>query len=1054
MVPGRFPAILGSVRAGPIATFLLSCLPAFGAGAPPPLTLSGFDTAGRPVLSQPNPANQVARLEASADLSHWSELARLHGAFQRFPDISPPGSIRFYRTFVTPQTNDDDWKNHALYPLDPLLSPAPGWDRFEPRWLKFAIVLGEPYRVHFQDSTKYAFHYDFAAKRLAAFQGMTRAAFDAVSLRREGQQVVLGAVLYAPTDNLPEIAVQFVGQDPYPREDIARWFELVRAVIELQTAASFYYFPTYEQEAVARANATYFAQRGITVSSAARWVTADECYAPGWALGRLVFVPVADLPGAYATGRLRPDDILLVDTVPAEVPPVAGIIALSPATPNSHVALLAQSFGIPFVFPAAPELQERLRAWDGQEIILRALENWGASELKAVNLEGQLTPELRRDLLALKAPPRLNLTPVAASGAIHRPADGLRPADIRFVGGKAANFGLLRRAVPANSPSPALAFTFDLWNAFLDQLLPGGTTLRARIQAELADFAWPPDMARLQSALARIRELFTDTADFSPAQRAAILDALQAGGFMPDRKIRFRSSTNVEDSEQFSGAGLYDSFSGCLADDLDGDADGPSACDPAETRERGVFRALRRVYASFYNDNAFLERLRHGVDESTVGMAVLVHHSTPDEFELANGVATAVISRGTTPGDRAATFRLVSQPGAFPVTNPEPNGLPEEVQVSLWSTNDAWLTFVRQSSLLPLGGHVLDWESEYRALVRLLDRAARAYEAEFPAKRQLTLDFEYKKVAPTGELRLKQIREVPPAASVVPPTGWLFNETNRWGVLQGEFGDVFANHRLKSFWRLQTANLALARSNLTTTFYRDIEAQVLDAWRPTTVVGELGAFPGFQHRRMEDAVADTWTWGDGAARRQFQLRTLLPIEPAARSGPLVFLTDGALQLEVTHATPQPVLDWQGATNRLVDTVMLEPVEPVSARSLRQHRTIRGKGLVAETSFYWPPNPTGPVAGYTAPVQAWIETVITGLTSRPITLRGEFSQTYHAGHHNFWEDFVFDPHLEESLDPELLDELVARNIRAIVGSVSFDETQSLWIWGLDDRLRRW
>ena len=104
--------------------------------------------------------------------------------------------------------------------------------------------------------------------------------------------------------------------------------------------------------------------------------------------------------------------------------------------------------------------------------------------------------------------------------------------------------------------------------------------------------------------------------------------------------MRIRSSTNVEDSEEFSGAGLYDSYSGCLADEFDVDEIGPSLCDPNEPNERGVFRAIRRVFASFYNQNAFLERIRYSVNESEVGMALLAHHSFPDEIELANGVAT------------------------------------------------------------------------------------------------------------------------------------------------------------------------------------------------------------------------------------------------------------------------------------------------------------------------------------------------------------------------------------------------------------------------------
>ena len=128
----------------------------------------------------------------------------------------------------------------------------------------------------------------------------------------------------------------------------------------------------------------------------------------------------------------------------------------------------------------------------------------------------------------------------------------------------------------------------------------------------------------MRKDLTDIRELIKTEGMFSEEQRSAVLAALEP--FDANRKIRFRSSTNVEDSDQFVGAGLYDSFSGCVADDTDANDDGPSHCDPEKDGERGVFRAIRKVYASFYNDNAFLERLRHGVDETAAGMAVLVYY--------------------------------------------------------------------------------------------------------------------------------------------------------------------------------------------------------------------------------------------------------------------------------------------------------------------------------------------------------------------------------------------------------------------------------------------
>lgn len=1037
----------------PVRGWLWLVLAVSATGAEPVrLEFAGFDAAGRPRLAQANASHVVTRLEASTNLVHWVEIARLHGAFDGFPDLTASGAdLRFYRARQTPRTADDDWKNHAQFPADPLLSPEPGWDRFEPRWLKFILLPAEPGRVYFQDSTKYPFHYDFAVARLAAFRGMSRAEFDAVTLRRQGQQAVLGAVLFAPGE-LGEIGIQLVGLDPYPPEQVAAWFEQVTAVIEAPAGVSRFYFPTYEQQAVAEAHRDFFTRRGIRIGSTARWVADDACYAPGWALGRLVSVPVAELSAAYGDGRLRPEDVLLLDAVPAEVPPVAGLLTLTPATPNSHVAILARSFGVPFAWIASEAERERLTRWAGQEVVLRVEADARGCHVKVVNLQDQLTPEQRAELLALKRPPPLRIPPRERLGQISVSAESLRPADIRFVGGKAANFGLLRRALPTNSPAPALAFTFDLWDAFLDQPLPGGSTLRAYLFDKLSGFSWPPDMARLRPVLSEIRTRIRQSAEFSPAQQAAILDALQAAGFASDRNIRFRSSTNVEDAEQFSGAGLYDSYSGCLADDRDGDTAGPSHCDPTETGERGVFRALRRVYASFYNENAFLERLRHGVDESAVGMAVLVHYSTPDPFELANGVATVEVDKRLT-GWRALSARLVSQPGAVSVANPEPNARPEVMRADWWGENQIGLGLESGSGLVPLGATVLEWDREYLDLVRLLDRAARAYEAEFPDKTWFTLDFEYKKEAPEGRLSVKQIREVPTDPTPAKPgPPWLLNETNQWVVGQGEWGELFANHRLKSLWQLQTVNQRLSGTSLA--------APLLRRWSVTRLIGlELlhragtwSELPEYLFRRDGMEWVDRWVWDEGGARQQFELRTSVPLEPPPTRAPLVFLSDGRLQLTVTHPRRVPALEWFGPTNTLTDTVVLVPRVPVSPRSLRQVRRFADRGLSVETEFYWPPNPTGPVAGYTAPLQAWIETRIAGLTSRPVVLRGEFAQTYLPGHHNFTESFLFDPHLEPELAPALRDELRARNIRGLVARVGLGEKPELWLWGLDDTLR--
>src|SRR4030095_14516057 len=156
---------------------------------------------------------------------------------------------------------------------------------------------------------------------------------------------------------------------------------------------------------------------------------------------------------------------------------------------------------------------------------------------------------------------------------------------------------------------------------------------------------------------------------------------------------------------------LYDSYSGCLADDQDDDVSGPSCCDATESDERGVFRAIRRVFASFYNDNAYLERLRLGVDENRVGMAMLVHHSTPDNIELANGVATGRWSREYHSFDG----NMISQLGAVSVANPDSTATPESVQFDTRTNRTPSVELLQSSSLVRLGDAVREREQDYTA---------------------------------------------------------------------------------------------------------------------------------------------------------------------------------------------------------------------------------------------------------------------------------------------------------------------------------------------------
>jgi phosphoenolpyruvate synthase/pyruvate phosphate dikinase len=86
------------------------------------------------------------------------------------------------------------------------------------------------------------------------------------------------------------------------------------------------------------------------------------------------------------------------------------------------------------------------------------------------------------------------------------------------------------------------------------------------------------------------------------------------------KRYRFRSSSNAEDLEGFNGAGLYTSETGIVG-----------------SKSKSIEIAIKKVWASLWNSRAYEERALAGVNQETVGMAILAHRSFPGEY--VNGVA-------------------------------------------------------------------------------------------------------------------------------------------------------------------------------------------------------------------------------------------------------------------------------------------------------------------------------------------------------------------------------------------------------------------------------
>ncbi len=136
------------------------------------------------------------------------------------------------------------------------------------------------------------------------------------------------------------------------------------------------------------------------------------------------------------------------------MPLVAGIISTAPATPNSHVAILANTFQVPFVYFGLQRDVDRAMSLVGRRVVLRGFDEFlgfdsgDGCDTDVIDVEDELTQQQIDEILLLKVPPPLNIQPIRLFGGFSSTTDVLTPSEIDHFGGKAVNFGFLRRSIP------------------------------------------------------------------------------------------------------------------------------------------------------------------------------------------------------------------------------------------------------------------------------------------------------------------------------------------------------------------------------------------------------------------------------------------------------------------------------------------------------------------------------------------------------------------------------------------------------------------------------
>ncbi|MFN7145424.1 MAG: PEP/pyruvate-binding domain-containing protein, partial [Myxococcota bacterium] len=475
---------------------------------------------------------------------------------------------------------------------------------------------------------------------------------------------------------------------------------------------------------------------------------AYEPYTRAVGYGTVRFLPLADLEAATAAASYGWQDVLVLDEAPFDVERVvSGTVTGSRQGALSHVNVRAAARGTPNCYLEDPFAA--LAAWEGALVRFECgPTTWAIAEATTAEAEA-FWDALRPEPVSV---PAADLSVTAPAPLLHVPTAtvGDRDTALARYGAKGANLATLYQRIGPAYQLDGFLVPFSWYDAFVStntwEVDGEVLTFAETLDRWLADATFVSDGSVRAARLDALRAAM-EAAPVDPAHLTLLEEAILATWGDDTTMVRLRSSSNAEDGLAFSGAGLYDSASACLADEIDADAAGPSRCDPGKDRERTLSDALRTVWASLWEVGAYEERAWYGIDQRAVAMAVLVNDQAEDEQ------ANIVAFTGNPVADDPR-WLVEAQLGDLDVVAAEPGVWPEQVLLTL---DDGAVTAIDRVSASSEAPEVLTDAQlgEFGALLWDIDGTF-PIDATAPAG-TVMLDTECK-VLEDGRLVVKQVR--------------------------------------------------------------------------------------------------------------------------------------------------------------------------------------------------------------------------------------------------------------------------------------------------------
>lgn len=550
----------------------------------------------------------------------------------------------------------------------------------------FVIDRKDKNRIYYVNSRRYPFHKDFVnGTYLSLERGQE---FFENNYLKPNRRFILGTVGY---------------QTPLQRWTFEFWEgDLIPA--DLIKITSDVINKSFFQPVAFKPNSSRQDEASVTVAGLERILQSDiakeQEYEPlnlARGLGRIHIIEKLD-----DHVEIGSNEILVLNEVPIQLPPVAGVIVAKPSTPLSHINLLVKGWGVPNAY--IKNAHQLLKEYDGWWVSFETKRD--TYTIKRADL-GQVREYQRRmasrpDLIR----PRSDLSVSRIASLSEQ-----RARDVIAYGGKSANLGEMMRARLQGIIVPnGFTVPFFYYDEFIRE-----NKLDETIDEMMNDQKFVHDPSYRRGRLTELRERF---------QKGVVDDRLSQAVLRitraqyPGKGLFARSSSNTEDLPNFSGAGLHSSV-------------------PNVKGDRELIEALKTVWASLWNFEAYEARERAGIDHSKAYMAVLFQEGinadsagvmiTTDPYDKENkGAIYISAKRGL--GIKVVEGKRIAEQIIF---RPESNA----VQVLTRSAEDSLLTFDENGGVkeIPITGDRAVLTDD---MIRRLVKAAQNIKRVFGGKEQ------------------------------------------------------------------------------------------------------------------------------------------------------------------------------------------------------------------------------------------------------------------------------------------------------------------------------